>query len=110
MRYADGPSVECEVYVEAEPARLWKLVTDIELPARFSPELRRVRWLAGATRPVMGACFEGHNHNALLGEWRTVSQVVEFDAPRAFGWTVVDPDGRFGSGPAESGTPMATWR
>ncbi|MGP4004186.1 SRPBCC family protein [Streptomyces sp. 8N706] len=110
MRYADGPAVECEVNVEADPARVWELVTSVELPARFSPELQRVRWLDGADRPAVGARFEGHNHNAVLGEWRTVSYVVELEAPRTFGWAVVDPDGRFGGGTADPATPMATWR
>lgn len=110
MRYADRPAVECDVYIEADPARVWELVTDIELPARFSPELRRVRWLDGASRLVVGARFEGHNQNPVLGEWRTVSYVVELDAPRAFAWAVVDPDGRFGSTTADPGNPLATWR
>jgi uncharacterized protein YndB with AHSA1/START domain len=99
-----------EVRVRAALSSVWDLVTDIELPARFSPELRRVRWLDGAVRPVLGARFEGHNHNQVLGEWRTVSYVVELAAPRVFGWAVVDPDGRFGDvGPGPE-APMATWR
>ncbi|GGQ55225.1 SRPBCC family protein [Couchioplanes azureus] len=110
MRYADGPAVECDVHIKAAPAQVWELVTDIGLPARFSPELRRVRWLDGAERPALHARFEGHNHNALLGDWRTVSYVVELAAPRAFAWAVVDPDGRFGGGPADPQTPLATWR
>ncbi|WP_158889413.1 SRPBCC family protein [Amycolatopsis anabasis] len=108
MRYADGPAVECEVLVEATPDRVWALVTDIELPARFSPELQRVRWLDGAEGPAMGARFEGRNENSGLGEWKTVSRVVEFDAPRAFAWAVSDPDGRFGD--PEPRKPLATWR
>lgn len=110
VRYADGPSVECDLHVEADPARVWELVTDIELPARFSPELQRVRWLDGASRPMVGARFEGYNHNPMLGEWRTVSYVVEMDAPHAFGWAVVDPDDRFGGDTADPQTPMARWR
>ncbi|GAA4221255.1 uncharacterized protein YndB with AHSA1/START domain [Streptosporangium album] len=110
MRYADGPTVECDVHIEADPARVWELVIDIELPARFSPELRRVRWLDDADRPAVNARFEGHNDNAVLGEWRTVSYVIELDALRVFGWAVVDPDGRFGGGTADPRTPMAAWR
>ncbi|GIH73903.1 SRPBCC family protein [Planobispora longispora] len=110
MRYPDGPATEHEVHIQAEPARVWELVTDIELPARFSPELRRVRWLDAADRPAVGARFEGRNHNSIMGEWRTVSYVTELDAPRAFAWAVVDPDGRFGGGAADPRAPMATWR
>ncbi|GIH69956.1 hypothetical protein Mth01_22090 [Sphaerimonospora thailandensis] len=102
--------MECEVHIEADPARVWELVTDIELPARFSPELQRVRWLDGADRPAVNARFEGHNRNDMLGEWRTVSHVVELDAPRVFAWAVVDPDGRFGAAAPDPRTPVATWR
>jgi uncharacterized protein YndB with AHSA1/START domain len=110
VRYVEGPAVACEVLVEADPARVWSLVTDIEVPARFSPELHRVRWLDGATRPSLGARFEGGNRNPALGEWRTVSYVVELDPPGVFGWAVVDVDGRFGGNPADPATPMASWR
>ncbi|MEV6602470.1 SRPBCC family protein [Actinoplanes sp. NPDC051346] len=110
MRYADGPTVRSDVHIAAGPARVWELVTDIELPARFSPELQRVRWLDGADRPAVNARFEGHNHDAMLGDWRTVSHVVDLASPRVFAWAVVDPDGRFGEGPADPRVPLATWR
>ncbi|RCW45853.1 polyketide cyclase/dehydrase/lipid transport protein [Halopolyspora algeriensis] len=110
MREGNSPRVECEVHVEADPDRVWELVTDIELPARFSPELQRVRWLDGADRLGLGARFEGHNCNQALGQWRTVSQVVELEAPRAFAWAVLDPDGRYGNGATDPQAPMATWR
>ncbi|MGW4499065.1 SRPBCC family protein [Micromonospora sp. NPDC004336] len=110
MRYVDGPTVECDLHVAADPALVWKLVTDVELPTRFSPELRRVRWLDGSAGPALGARFEGHNHNPALGEWRTISQVVRFDEPRVFGWLVLDPDNRFGGGPADPERPAATWQ
>lgn len=48
MRYAEGPSVSCDVHVEAAPSRVWHLVTDIALPARLSPEVQRAEWLDGA--------------------------------------------------------------
>ncbi|SBT39177.1 SRPBCC family protein [Micromonospora auratinigra] len=108
MRYGDGPVVECDVHVGAAPGRVWELVSDIEVPARFSPELRRVRWLDDP--PAPGARFEGHNRNALLGEWRTVSYVTELAAPRTFAWAVVDPDGRYGGPAADPHTPLASWR
>ncbi|MFG1777705.1 SRPBCC family protein [Micromonospora sp. NPDC049048] len=110
MRYVDGPAVECDLHLAADPARVWELVTDIELPARFSPELRRVRWLDGSGGPALGARFEGYNHHPLLGEWRTVSHVVLYDEPRVFGWVVTDPDDRFGGGPPDPGHPGASWQ
>lgn len=110
MRFADGPSVHCDVHVQADVRRVWELVTDIRLPARLSPELRRVAWLDGADRPVVGARFEGYNQHERLGEWRTVSHVVELDEPRVFAWAVTDADGRYGEPAPDPARPMATWR
>ena len=110
MRYADGPTVCCDVYVEADPSRVWGLVTDIALPARLSAELHRAEWLGGAKAPAVGACFAGYNRNRLIGEWRTVSHVVYLEEQRVFGWAVVDPDGRFGDLVPDPAKPMAIWR
>ncbi|HEX6499151.1 MAG TPA: SRPBCC family protein [Micromonosporaceae bacterium] len=101
--------MEYEVHVDAPPDAVWALVTDIELPTRFSPELRRVRWLDDATRPEVGARFEGYNRNPVLGEWRTVSRVTELVAPTTFAWAVLDPYRQFGADAADP-TPLATWR
>ncbi len=110
MRFSDGPSARCDVYVEAAAPRVWELVTDIRLPARLSPELRRVEWLGGAERPSVGACFAGHNRHQQLGEWRTVSQVVELDERQVFAWAVMDADGRYGEPTMDPAGSMATWR
>ena len=45
MRYADGPTVEVEVLIDAPIERVWALVADIELPARFSTEFLGATWL-----------------------------------------------------------------
>ncbi|MFI6104108.1 SRPBCC family protein [Streptomyces sp. NPDC051310] len=111
MRYADGPLVECDVHVEAPPQAVWELVTDIQLPARLSPELQRAEWTDAATRaPALGETFVGYNRHPLVGEWRTMSRVVELQEQRVFGWAVVDPDGRFGDDAPDFARPMATWR
>ncbi|MBY8879543.1 SRPBCC family protein [Actinacidiphila acidipaludis] len=110
MRLAEGPGVGCAVHVEADVARVWELVTDIRLPARLSPELRRVAWMGEADRPLVGARFEGWNHHPQLGEWRTVSHVVELDEPRVFAWAVTDADGRYGEPTLDPARCMASWR
>ncbi|MGJ3558742.1 SRPBCC family protein [Streptomyces sp. INA 01156] len=110
VRFADGPRVHCDVHVEAALPGVWELVTDVHLPARLSPELQRVVWLDGADRPVVGARFEGYNRHDKLGEWRTVSHVVEVDEPWVFAWAVTDADGRFGEPTLDPAKPMASWR
>ncbi|WP_228983564.1 SRPBCC family protein [Streptomyces sp. DH12] len=110
MRYADGPTATAETTVDAPPALLWELVTDIGLPARLSPELRHAVWLDGATGPALGARFEGRNEHPRVGTWRTHSYVVELVEQRVFAWAVTDPDDRFGGGEADPDRPLATWR
>lgn len=110
MRYSEGPKVCCDVYVEADPSRVWDLVTDIGLPARLSPELQRAEWFDGAEKPAVGACFAGYNRHRIAGYWRTVSHVVDLEERRVFGWAVVDPDGRYGDLVPDPEKPLATWR
>ncbi|MGH2758276.1 MAG: SRPBCC family protein, partial [Actinomycetota bacterium] len=90
MRYADGPSAEVEIYIDAPPARVWDLVSDIELPARFSEELQGAQWLDET--PAVGARFQGRNRHPAVGEWETTSYVVAYEPERTFAWAVGDPD------------------
>lgn len=96
MRYAEGPTAEVEVLVEAPPERVWALVTDIDLPARFSQELLGAEWLDEG--PALGARFVGRSRHEALGAWETTSWVNRYEPLRAFGWAVSDPD-----------EPSATW-
>jgi hypothetical protein len=91
LRYADGPTVEASAVIDAEPAVVWALVCDIELPARFSAEFRSAEWLDGAPGPRLGARFVGRNQHPAIGEWETTSTIYEFEPERRFGWAVGDP-------------------
>jgi hypothetical protein len=85
--------------VAAAPDVVWAIVSDIDVPTRFSAELVRAEWLDGADRAALGARFEGHNHHEAVGTWTTTSTVVACEPRRAFAWAVGDPD-----------HPSATWR
>ena len=89
-RYADGPSVEVEILIDAPAAQVWALVTDLNLPARFSPEFIGAEWIDEG--PALGARFVGRNAHPSLGEWETTSWVTRFEPARTFGWAVSDPD------------------
>jgi hypothetical protein len=91
VRYEDGPTVEVDVLVDAPVERVWALVTDINLPARFSTELLGARWVDGDELTV-GARFVGRNHHPALGEWETTSFVDRCEPMRAFGWRVTDAE------------------
>ena len=93
------PSTTVERSVAAPAERLWALVTDPDLPARFSEELQEGRWLDGASGPAVGARFRGRNRNDVMGEWHTTCHVIECEPPRRYAWAVDDVD-----------APNATWR
>ena len=98
MRYADGPTVEAEVLIAAPVERVWEIVTDIHMPARFSSELQETTWLEGATQAAPGARFQGRNQHPAAGEWETTCTVNVFEPGQAFGWVVNAED------------PAAEWR
>lgn len=97
--YADCPVAAAEVHIEAPPARVWGLASDIFLMPELSSELQAVEWLDGATGPAVGHRFTGRSAHPAMGEWDTVSTVTECDEPHRFAWVVGDP-----------GHPSATWR
>jgi uncharacterized protein YndB with AHSA1/START domain len=113
-RYADKPTVEARIWIAAPPARVWELVSDVELMPAMSSELQAVQWLDGASEAALGARFAGRSRHEALGEWETTSQVVEFEAERVFGWAVQDPANpsalwRFRLEPKDGGTELSEW-
>lgn len=96
VRYADGPSAEVEVLIDAPPARVWQLVCDINLPGSFSSEFVGARWIDEG--PAPGARFSGRNQHPAIGSWETTSWVTRYEPFRAFAWAVSDPH-----------NPSATW-
>jgi hypothetical protein len=101
VRYADQPTVRVEIHVAAEPADIWALVSDINLPSEFSSEFVGADWLDGSNAPdiAVGARFRGRNAHEAIGEWQTECSVIAFEPERAFGWEVLGPEG-----------PSAEWR
>jgi uncharacterized protein YndB with AHSA1/START domain len=97
MRYSDGPTAEVSVRIEAPAERVWALVTDIDLPARFSSEFQGAEWIDG-DGPAAGARFVGRNRHDALGEWETTSTVTRYEPVRVFEWAVTDPE-----------SPSASW-
>jgi uncharacterized protein YndB with AHSA1/START domain len=114
MRYADGPTAEVEVHVAAPPERVWALLTDISLPARFSEEFRGAEWLEESPGPKVGARFLGRNEHPAIGAWQSISVVVACEPARTFGWDVQNSGGvgaswRFELTPDGDGTHLRQW-
>ena len=51
---------EVSLYVDAPPAEVWTLVSDVTRIGEFSPETFEARWTRGSTGPEVGAWFKGH--------------------------------------------------
>ena len=94
MRYAEGPSVSVDLFVAAPPEAIWPLVSDINLPARFSTEFQGAEWLDEEQ-----TTFRGRNRHDAVGAWTSTSFVVERVENRVFAWAVSDPS-----------NPAASWR
>jgi hypothetical protein len=114
LRYADCPTTEAELRIEAPPGAVWRLICDIQTPAEFSSEFQGGEWLDGAVAPALGARFRGRNFHEARGAWETVSTVCEFESERVFGWAVGDPQvpaarWRFTLEPDGSGTVIRQW-
>jgi hypothetical protein len=85
---ADQPGTYVEVDIAAAPETVWALVSDIDLPARFSSEFLGARWVDGG--PALGASFVGRNQHRAIGEWEVPSFVDELVDGVRFGWATVD--------------------
>lgn len=74
------------IHVDADPAAVYALVSDITRTGEWSPVCRECWWDEG-DGPRVDAWFTGRNE--LDGrEWKTRSQVTVADEGRAFGWSV----------------------
>ncbi|MEU6194901.1 SRPBCC family protein [Streptomyces sp. NPDC047061] len=113
-RYADKPTIEVRTWIDAPPATVWALVSDIELMPDMSKELVSVTWLDGAAAPAVGARFVGRSEHEALGKWETTSHVIECEPESVFAWAVQDPADpsavwRFRLGPKDGGTELSQW-
>jgi nitroreductase len=96
---ADGPGTVVEVDIDAPPSAVWKYVSDIGFPARFSEEFLGARWADDVEGPAIGAEFIGRNTHPAIGEWEVSCFVDGYEVDREFGWVTSDRD-----------DPGARWR
>ena len=101
VRMKKGTKAEVQVYVDAPPQLVYRVVSDVRRMGEWSPETIKCDWLEGATGPAVGARFKGANKRGLI-TWSTKPTVVVADPGREFAfdvgtdtrWTYrFDPDG-----------------
>lgn len=82
--FDDGVGTWVETTIAAPADAVWAAVTDIDLPARFSPEYRGGTWTS--EERGLGASFIGRNEHETIGTWEVESWVIAYDEGRTFGW------------------------
>lgn len=79
-------AISATVDIDATPAEVWRLVSDLTRMPEFSPELRKVIRL-GAKRdePRIGTWLIGINRRKAV-VWPTTSRVVRWEPGKAVAW------------------------
>ncbi|MBE7324162.1 SRPBCC family protein [Nocardioides sp. Y6] len=69
------PLIEDSVEIDAPPAAVWALVSDLTRMGDWSPQVDSTRWRGDATAPAVGVQFTSRNsHGELV--WKTTGEVV----------------------------------
>ena len=81
------------LHVDAEPLRVWELVSDITKMGSYSPEVFEAEWLDGATGPAVGVRYRGHvKRNERGPTYWTVCEITECVPGEVFEFAVVMRD------------------
>jgi uncharacterized protein YndB with AHSA1/START domain len=81
------------VHIDAPPAAVWALVSDVTRIGEYSPETFEAEWLDGADGPAAGARFRGHvKRNGWGPVYWTTCVVTAAETEREFAFTVGPPE------------------
>ena len=80
---------EVSLRIDAPPAAVWDLVSDVTRIGEFSPETFEARWTRGAAGPAVGAQFKGHvKRNGVGPTYWTLCTVTVCVPQEQFEWSV----------------------
>ena len=80
---------EVTVWMDAPPAKVWDLVSDVTRIGEFSPETFEAKWTRGSTGPEVGAQFAGHvRRNGVGPTYWSPCQVTACEAEEVFEFSV----------------------
>ena len=97
-RIQDGPGVVAEIDTDARPRQVWEVISDINMPAKFSDEFTGADWLSD-DEIAAGAIFRGRSATSDGRKWETNCIVTEWVERETFEWRTTDPE-----------NPGAIWR
>ena len=84
---------EVSVWMDATPAEVWDLVSDVTRIGEFSPETFEATWTRGSTGPEVGAYFKGHvKRNGVGPTYWTPCQVTKCVPNEVFEFSVGSDD------------------
>jgi uncharacterized protein YndB with AHSA1/START domain len=105
------PATERTIDIDAPPAEVWRVVSDVTRTPEWSPVCHRCEWLGGATGPAVGVRFRGHNR--LNGaRWSRECEITAADPGAVFAFSTLfrgeeSTRWRYRLGPAGSGTKVS---
>lgn len=80
---------EVPLWMDAPPAQVWDLVSDITRIGEFSPETFEAQWTRGSTGPEVGAFFKGHvKRNGVGPTYWSACRVTRCEPERVFEFSV----------------------
>ncbi len=85
-RQGDSPSVAATVHIDADPQKVYALVTDLATLSALAEETVAMRWRKGGSA-CPGAVFTGHNENGNRS-WSTTCTVTHAQPGRVFAFDV----------------------
>lgn len=92
-----APNASAEIVVDADPAAVYALVTDLRTLTDLAEETVRMRWTRGSSA-APGARFRGTNRNGWR-RWSTTCTVTDAEPGRRFAFDV-----------RTFGIPVARWQ
>ena len=77
------------VHMDAPPAVVWDIVSDVTRIGEFSPETFEAEWTNGFTGPEVGATFRGHvRRNGVGPVYWSACKVTSCEPEQDFGFAV----------------------
>lgn len=79
--------LERRIDIEATPARVWELISDVRRMPEWSPQVVSTRLRNGQHRCELGTQFTNLNRHGEL-EWTTHAEIVRFDVERELAFRI----------------------